>query len=94
MGGQLETVETSVTETTTSPDEVGMELPIDITGRELLVFEMDADVFPEEVGMKLTTAVVDLELETLTDDATVADETTAEELAMLTDDEACVVDAV
>ena len=56
--------------TTTPPNEVGVELPLDMAGKELPPVETDAEVFPEEVGIELTTAVAELELETPTDDAT------------------------
>lgn len=49
LGGHLEIVETSVTETTTPPDEIGVELPVDTAGRELPLVKIDAEVFPEEV---------------------------------------------
>ena len=85
----VEALDTSVTETMTSPDEVGIELPLEVAGSELPLVETDADVFPEEVEMVLTTAVGELELETRTDDA---DGVTVEELAMLTEDVVWVVD--
>ena len=57
FGGQLETVETSVIDTMTPPEELGMRLPLDIAGSELTPVEDDA----EELAMRaeLTACVVD-----------------------------------
>ena len=62
LGGHLEIVETSVTDTMTSPDELEVELPLDMAGSELPLVEIEAEVFPEEIGVELTRAVVALEL--------------------------------
>ena len=54
LGGHLEIVETSVTDTTASPDDVGVELP---------PAEVDVEMFTEDVGVGPTTIVVAFELE-------------------------------
>ena len=54
LGGHLEIVETSVTDTTASPDDAGVELP---------PAEIDVEMFIEEVGVEPTTIVVAFEFE-------------------------------
>ena len=54
LGGHLEIVELSVTETTTSPNDVGVELPL---------IKIDVAMFTEEAGAGPTTMVVALKLE-------------------------------
>ena len=54
LGGHLEIVETSVTDTTTSPDDVGVELPL---------VEIDVEMFTDEVAVEPETVVVAVELE-------------------------------
>ena len=70
LGGHLEIVETSVTNTITSPDELGVELPLDMAGSELPLVEIEAEVFPDEIGVELTRAVVALELNMPIEDVT------------------------
>ncbi len=70
LGGHLETVETAVTDTTTSPEAVRLELPLNMADIELPLAEVDGEVSAEKVGMDVTKAVEELELETLIDDAT------------------------
>lgn len=127
MGGHLEIVETSVTETT-PPEEIGVELPVDTADRELLLGKVDAEVFPEEVGTttapdevgeelppdvacwerpldeidtevipaevdtELTTVVAELELEALIDDVAWVDKVAGEELTVVMEEAARVVD--
>lgn len=62
LGGHLEIVETSVTETTTPPDEIGVELPVETAGRELPLVKVEAEVFPEEVGTTTPPDEVGVEL--------------------------------
>ena len=54
LGGHLEMVETSVTDTTTSPDDVGVELP---------PVEIDVEMFTDEVAVEPITIVAAVELE-------------------------------
>ena len=87
-------VESSVSDTTTSPDEVGAELPLDTAGSELPLAKFDAETFPEDVEIDVLTAIKDLDVGILREDATLVDHDTADELEVCMEKLAWVVDTV